>query len=146
VFIDRTSTSNVDLGSLNRIPVRIAAFATDCGWGLGIGPEAMTLVARDRQSRTPVPTALAITAESAMRYRAGDGSGEIAVLVFDRTCMDSMSGRPYPKTVEIRHGDHIILLNFAPRSLEDSFIIEVLPPPGPERLPSNLERVYGLFS
>ena len=80
-------------------------------WQLGIGPQTMTLVAQDRQSRTTVAAPRPTVTDGATKYVAG--STALTVPVYDRPCVDSMSGMPHPKTVEVRHAGTRTLLGCA---------------------------------
>lgn len=70
-------------------------------WTLEIAAERITLVTDYGQKRLEAPTPAAETLPGVTRYAAGSGDASIAITISDRVCGDSMSGMPYPQSVEL---------------------------------------------
>jgi len=51
---------------------------------------------------------LVVEAEGLRSYQATSAGGELEALVFDRVCVDTMSGMTHPNTVEVRWQDRVL--------------------------------------
>ena len=74
------------------------------GWHLEVWPDRLVL---ETQGSAAAATYKALTItpiEGGKQYSAGSGSRTIKVSVFERVCADTMTGMPYPRTVEVVRG------------------------------------------
>ena len=70
-------------------------------WTLDIASDRMTLLTDYGQKRLEVPTPVAERSPGVTRYRSSSGGSSLSATISDRVCSDSMSGMPYPKSVEV---------------------------------------------
>jgi heat shock protein HslJ/uncharacterized lipoprotein YbaY len=70
-------------------------------WSIEIGAEKMSLIDHGRNSRSSFDTPKPVAVDGGLEYRTGSGADQVRVLVLDRICADTMSGMPFPKTVEV---------------------------------------------
>ena len=71
-------------------------------WSLEIGSDKIVFTDHARQARTSVETPRPARIEGGIEYVAGTAANPLRVSVIDKLCADTMSGMPFPKTVEVR--------------------------------------------
>jgi len=78
-----------------------SARGNEPGWLLKISGTEITLEMDYRQKRVTAPRPEPETTAEFRRYVARTPDGELAVTIFDKPCRDSMSGMPYPHSVNV---------------------------------------------
>jgi heat shock protein HslJ/uncharacterized lipoprotein YbaY len=105
VPIDATAAA-LDVGLLNLRAVTETPFGeasvlrargNEPGWLLEIHPDQLTLTLQEAQARSAHGAPVASHIDGGTRYVAG----AVTVRAFDRLCTDTMTGMPYPLTVEV---------------------------------------------
>jgi heat shock protein HslJ/uncharacterized lipoprotein YbaY len=81
------------------VPFR--ATGNEPGWRVDIGASEMALLADYGTTRIVMPTPPVERAAGSRRYAGKSGGTDLTVTVFDRPCVDTMSGMPHPMTVVV---------------------------------------------
>ena len=84
------------------------AVGNEPAWRLDIGAQGLELIADDGASRAFASGPLVVEAEGLRSYQATSAGGELEALVFDRVCVDTMSGMTHPNTVEVRWQERVL--------------------------------------
>ncbi|RKT44657.1 META domain-containing protein [Thiocapsa rosea] len=74
-------------------------------WNLEVGDKRVVLITDLGETRIDVALTEQELLEDGRRYRNLIEDGDLVVSIFDRPCVDTMSGMPHPATVEIRLDD-----------------------------------------
>lgn len=94
------------------------ATGNEPNWVLDVGPDSIVLMDYSQQSRTSMATPKPTPVDGGVEYAASSGSTEMRVLVSNKVCADTMSGMPFPKTVEVRRTGAATLRGCGGRPLE----------------------------
>ena len=101
----------IDVGVLNMAQVSASAFGkpeayrargNEPGWDVTISADALVLGTEAPRSRVTYGPPLTANIAGGTRYSTGDGT--VSVTAWNRPCKDTMSGMPYPQTVEVARG------------------------------------------
>lgn len=104
------SLAGVDQPECRRIAEKplFRAVGNEPGWRLDIGAQGLELIADDGASRAFVAAPLIVETEGMRSYQGTSAGGELEALVFERVCVDSMSGMTHPNSVEVRWQDRVL--------------------------------------
>lgn len=104
------SLAGVEQPECRRVAERplFRAVGNEPAWRLDIGAQGLELIADDGASRAFASAPLVVEAEGLRSYQATSAGGELEALVFDRVCVDTMSGMTHPNTVEVRWQDRVL--------------------------------------
>jgi heat shock protein HslJ len=80
------------------------ATGNEPSWRLDIGTAEMILLTNFGQDRLVAPTPKPEVSGGTTRYVARTPRGPLTATITDRPCVDSMSGMPHPKTVQVVTG------------------------------------------
>jgi len=103
-----TTPSPADAPSTATTTTPLRATGNEPGWRLDIGPAEMVLLTNFGQTRLVAPAPAAHVDGATTTYVARTGQDEFRVTVVDRVCIDSMSGMPHPKTVNVIAGSQTL--------------------------------------
>ena len=84
------------------------AVGNEPAWRLDIGAQGLELIADDGASRAFASAPLIVEAEGLRSYQGTSAGGELEALVFERVCVDTMSGMTHPNTVEVRWQERVL--------------------------------------
>ncbi|WP_297363293.1 META domain-containing protein, partial [Thauera sp.] len=84
------------------------AVGNEPAWRLDIGAQGLELIADGGASRAFASAPLIVEAEGMRSYQGTSAGGELEALVFDRVCVDTMSGMTHPNTVEVRWQERVL--------------------------------------
>lgn len=93
--VDSAATNN----DADAVP--FVATGTEPGWRLEIGPATLTLDAYYGETRVVAPMGEPARSDGMVTYRTRTADHEVTVVVRDAYCTNAMSGKPFPKTVEV---------------------------------------------
>lgn len=104
------------------------ATGNEPGWRLDITAGTMALRADYGRTRIEAPTPVAESGDGYTRFRAPAAGADLVATLFERRCVDTMTGMPYPNAVTVVHagrtlsgcgGDPATLLQGAEWVVED---------------------------
>ncbi len=85
-------------------PLPFRATGNEPGWRLDIDARVMALQADEGRTRVEAPTPVAEPGDGFSRFRAPAAGLGLVATIFERRCVDSMSGMPYPNAVTVTFG------------------------------------------
>ena len=78
------------------------ATGNEPGWRIDIGESEMMLLTNNGERRIVTPTPAVEKSAGSRRYATRTGGSDLIATIYDRPCIDSMSGMPHPNTVVVR--------------------------------------------
>ena len=84
------------------------AVGNEPAWRLDIGAHGLELIADGGASRAFAAAPLIVEAADMRSYQGMSAGGELEALVFERLCVDTMSGMTHPNSVEVRWQDRVL--------------------------------------
>lgn len=87
---------------------RFRAVGNEPAWRLDVGPHGLELLADGGATRVFASAPLVVEGAGLRSYQGATAGGELEALVFERLCIDSMSGMTHPNTVEVRWQDRVL--------------------------------------
>ena len=84
------------------------AVGNEPAWRLDIGAHGLELIADGGASRAFAAAPLIVEVEGMRSYQGTSAGGELEALVFERLCVDTMSGMTHPNSVEVRWQDRVL--------------------------------------
>ncbi|MBV2262800.1 MAG: META domain-containing protein [Thauera sp.] len=104
------SLAGVEQPECRRVAERplFRAVGNEPAWRLDIGAQGLELIADGGASRAFASAPLIVEVEGMRSYQGTSAGGELEALVFDRVCVDTMSGMTHPNSVEVRWQDRVL--------------------------------------
>lgn len=84
------------------------AVGNEPGWRLDVRADGLSLLVDNGDTHVFAPSPLVVDGDGMRSYEAVSAGGPLTAVVFARHCVDSMSGMPHPKTVEVRWQDRVL--------------------------------------
>jgi heat shock protein HslJ/membrane-bound inhibitor of C-type lysozyme len=84
------------------------AVGNEPGWRLDVRADGLSLLLDHGDTHVFAPSPLVIDGAGMRSYEAVSAGGPLTAVVFERYCVDSMSGMPHPTTVEVRWQDRVL--------------------------------------
>lgn len=78
------------------------AVGNEPGWRLDVRADGLSLLLDHGDTHVFAPSPLVVDGDGMRSYEAVSAGGPLTAVVFARHCVDSMSGMPHPRTVEVR--------------------------------------------
>ena len=84
------------------------AVGNEPGWRLDVRADGLSLLLDNGDTHVFAPSPLVVDGDGMRSYEAVSAGGPLTAVVFAHHCVDSMSGMPHPRTVEVRWQDRVL--------------------------------------
>ncbi len=84
------------------------AVGNEPGWRLDVRADGLSLLLDNGDTHVFAPSPLVVNGNGMRSYEAVSAGGPLTAVVFAHHCVDSMSGMPHPRTVEVRWQDRVL--------------------------------------